>query len=301
MNKEEKTLIQILVEEGALKNALIQVFGLFQRSFELLNGVVVCVEEGPDWSHFRGFDKALQHVDVGAPIVMLALCPARILAKDPRFHLAMSYGHVHLVDALQTVSQSLMILSDPEQHRRPNNLLVRDAFSLPAMRQNEMSTIRHDLGHAQRAEPDSESRQRMDERWMPLARGIFGDLTRQELVAAVEAAENVADDDAPLAGRSYDCCCCDAEGTLIDEDNQINHEILDYLNERATTKPVVIWTGGNAQAIGEFLRKKGASYPVIPKQLLRGAKVTEALDDEEYEEFYSKYGIVVHNFVRLYR
>lgn len=291
--------VQILVEEEALKNALAQAFSLLQGLTDA-EGFIVYVEEAPHRSGYGGLDEALIHVNDGLPVIMLAMSPAKMLANDPRFHLAMSWGNVHFVDALQAIAGVGLILSDPAAHLRPDNLLARDIFSLPTMRVSEMRTIRHDLGHAQRADKGSPSRQRMDDRWMPIAKGIFGEhLSREELVVAFEAAENLDDDYAPLCGRRYECFCCDAERTLIGEDGQINAVVLEQLDKQAKTKPVVIWTGGDVESVAKILRANGIAYAVISKQLLRGATVAEAIDDESYEEFCLKYGVVVDHFTTV--
>lgn len=264
------------------------------------NVALVFLELPPVRSNYSGLDNALELVKTGQPVLMVGFSYLNMLAEDRRFHLAMSYCNVRYEELPLTMGDMEQMLVEMLEGRsvRPTNLLVRRVFSLPEMQQNELSGIQHDLDHAQRAEEGSTRRAEMDDRWMPRARKLFGDLDRDGLIAAVNAVEQTKPDYAPFAGESFDAVCCDVEGTLMGANYVIEQGVKTLLQEVSKTRPVVLWTGGNLKANDKRLRKAGISYPLVPKSLLRGATVAVAIDDLSQEEFYSTYGIKVENYYR---
>lgn len=250
-------------------------------------------------TNYAGLEIALEQAQEGTPVVLLAMSYASMLAAHPEFHLLMSYPHVQLNDAICGAEEIRNAVVRAMNAVRPNDELARKAFALPQMQPSELGGIRHDLGHAQRADEGSAQRQTMDDRWMPRAKKLFGDLSREDLIAAIEAADQPDESYAPLRGQDFADVCCDAEGTLITASGEINPDVRQILDEAAPHRPITIWTGGDLKAVEQKVRKAGIPYKVLPKQLLRGAQVAEAYDDMTQEDFFQQYGVVVVQYHQI--
>lgn len=255
------------------------------------DGAIVNVETKPRRADYKGFDDVLELAPTGVPVLMMALSPPHMLATDRRYHVAMSYGNV--VCRQHPLIPRLMVdaLIEIRENPRPDNLLVRKTLALPELQTDVLQTIRHDLGHAQNADLDSERRREMDARWMPMAEKLFGvpDLDRDDLIAAIEHASTGQFWPEPLAGETFDVVACDVEGTLINLDGTINAELYEQLG--AMKLPVVLWTGGDLKAVAADLRRRGISLPVLPKGVMRGVTVSMTIDDLPYDELLAQYCI----------
>lgn len=248
---------------------------------------------------YAGLEIALEKAQGGMPVVLLAMTPRSLLAERPEFHILMSYPNVQFQDAICRDEEIQGAVTRAINAVRPNDELARRAFTLPQMQQSELGGIRHDLGHAQHAEAGSEQRKTCDDKWMPRAKKLFGDLSREDLIAAIDAADQVDEGYAPLSGMVFTDLCCDAEGTLFTDSGEINPEVRQVLDEASLHRPVTIWTGGDLGAVGKAVRKAGISYKVLPKQLLRGAQVATAYDDLPQEEFFRQYGVRVMDYHQI--
>lgn len=264
------------------------------------NAAIVFVEKPPVLSAFNGLDDAIYRAPSGVPILILGFSYPWMLAVDRRFHLAMSYGNVRYDELPMGLEDIEQLVADAVAGKlvRPTNRLVQRVFSLPDMQDVELATIRHDLHHAQNAPEGSDRREEMDARWLPKAQRLFGALGREALIMAIEAVGQTKTDYAPLAGEKFDTVCCDIEGTLFRE-GAVNQALLAELNELATKRPVVLWTGGDLKAIDNELRRLHIALPLIPKQLARGVSVAVAIDDLPEAEFVDIYGINVGEYRRV--
>lgn len=257
------------------------------------DAAVIDLEQPPLLSHFTGLNLVLERVESEMPILMLAFTPLATLADDARYHRALTYPNVRYARSPVSVETMATLLTEMHDGTwtRPPDLLTRRVLALPQMQGSVLSTIRHDLGHAQRQPTGSPRQQEFDDRWMPKARELFGDLDRAALIAAIQREERGDTHAAPLAGRLFDNLCCDVEGTLIRSDGSINAMLLTVLREEAQRRPVVLCTGGDRTAIDPILRRAGIELPLLPWSALRGATVEIVFNDESPEAFVAKHGI----------
>lgn len=291
-----------VIADGRIKAAVERAI---EALFTLEEDLTIVYAESTDTaarrSQYGGIDKVVELAPQGHKIILASMTPSVQLSSRAPFQVAMSYPNVLFVDALRLISDLRLILGWWKLNSRPENLLARRVFSHPSMQMDVMGVIRHDLGHAQRAEAGSTQREEMDRRWIPLAQTLFGDLNREALIAAIELQQqqNGEPNFAPFQGESYNVVCCDVEGTLIGTDGTFNDELFADLKKLGDSMPIVLWTGGDIKAVGKKLQEAGVSYPLVPKGLLRGVTVSHAIDDLPEEEFTSTYGITAEKYQRI--
>lgn len=101
-----------------------------------------------------------------------------------------------------------------------------------------------------------------------------------------------------FVGKYFPGIFCDIEGTLI-VDGKVNISMLSTLQDRALSKPITLWTGGDTKEIQKILLENNITWKLVSKTDFAGAEVEIAYDDEEFWVFAKNYGIKVREFIQL--
>lgn len=291
-----------IVAEDSLKEGLEKNYA----SFADQNFCLVQLEQKQHQTDLRqqlvGLDIALGLVEQNRdPIIIFGfLSPEMCIQQRPREWFAlMGYPHVvygRIPETLRPEGLQKAIDEVRAGVRQPDPLAI--ALLHTTQREDTIGILRHDLCHAQRDE------NRMKQ-WEETARGIFGEKTRDELIALVETIfpdRNI--EKQPFAGRKFPDVCVDMEGTLFDGDGNFRPEILSLAEEKANSGPITIWTGGNINGALVRERKKrlyreSVCYKIIAKQTLSGAGVKVVIDDMPEWEFQATYSIRYEEYIQV--
>lgn len=243
--------------------------------------------------------EVIRLAEAGQPVLVLAWEDEAFCAQDPMFHVAMSYQNVEFVR--QPVSQTMLgeRLSVMKAGRtRPADPLARMLLTVPLVDNERLSVIRHGMNHALRDGGDAA--ERYDPEWMPPAKAIFGDqLSRDELVKAVQSATEDNYREGYFAGQEFPDVCVDIEGTLLNSDLSLRADVLELVNRLAADRPITVWTGGRVEALTRAVRNHRIAYKILPKALFAGAKVAMVIDDLPQAEFDAQYRVRYSEYHRV--
>jgi len=103
-----------------------------------------------------------------------------------------------------------------------------------------------------------------------------------------------------FVGKFFPGIFCDIQNTLI-KDGKVNEKMLGILQNFSKTKPITLWTGATLEieSIKADLVSHNILWRLIPKEILYGAEVEIAYDDEELLVLTERYGFKVRDFVKV--
>lgn len=279
-----------IIADGAIKAALERVITTIAPNLE---GTVIHLELPPHRSDNAGLDEAIKLAPSGERIVMMSFQSKQMLAADIRWHIAMGYPNVSWCQLPEAVAGIIAGLSEPS--KRIADPLAQQLANIPSLQTSKMGTIVHDMNHA--LNDGGDAAERFDPRWMPLAKELFGDLSRDELIKAVQATRKPGGLKGHFSGQSFsDQVCVDVEGTLLDSSGNLREDVLATVHELAETRPVTVWTSADISKIQPELLKLGIIYKVLSKELFAGAHVGIVIDDLPEAEFATTYNISYNEY-----
>lgn len=243
--------------------------------------------DGQPAHQYRGLDKALELAPTGVPIVIFSVVGYDAsMIRDERYHAALGYPNVAYVDAITEFDRWGEALGGAKARIRPADPL---AIRLLALKEeaSQLGILAHDLGHAERGD-------RL-EAWLVRARaaGLVG--SDDEIIAHVRTSREPQP--TPLAGESFPGIFVDLEGTLLVE-GSVRADLVDWLKLEAATRPITLWTGGDA---ADYRRELSRTLPwkVVSKTLFRGATVEVAVDNEPETKQGAAYGYRAARYFQL--
>ncbi|MFA5927530.1 MAG: hypothetical protein WCT32_03885 [Patescibacteria group bacterium] len=286
--------IRIITDSAPIREALERATMLLPEGTE---GTLVFSEmlvDGGKRTDMIGLDEALKFAPDGKPVIVLSWSPEIQLANDKRYHALRSYSNVHFARLpLSLVDMKAILLGEVENETRPSDPLALRLMEVPNA-ETAVGALQHDLRYALAQGGDKMVA------WERLARLVFGDLPQEELIRLTQMERAEANKRiTPLAGEEFPDLCIDIEGTLLDENGELNPDVVALIEERSGEQPITIWTGSDVKALRTKIRQKGLKWKVVSKYQLRGAKVAGAVDDLPYEEFVSEYGVEVGEYNQL--
>lgn len=253
---------------------------------------IVMIEHLDDEKHsvVDEFDAALEIAAEGNLLLITSFWDEVHHAKDPRWHAIMAYPNVKFVRLPFALSDIEKFLQDKTEERPFDKLAIRLLDINKDVQ--EIGILAHDLNYAQRGEKGGM------EAWEKRAREVFGQEMTLEEIAERVANNNSESIEQPLEGEEFPDLCVDIEDTLI-QNGKINRDLLQKIVEESKTRPITVWTGGDIKYFEPILRKAGVKFKIASKYWFKGAKVSEAIDDETQEEFVRKYGAEVETYNQI--
>lgn len=230
---------------------------------------------------------ALRTYKADEPLVLVGLIrPDQAkLGESPTFQALTARPRVRYVDIIGNFLPGVIQAIDAVRKAPATPLLpVQQVRELRlGISKTELSYIRHDLKYAP---PGSEKERQLLERARKA--GLVGD--DQSLRQALEAAGDI-----PAAlvcrGQRFAGIFCDAEGTLLNQNDTVNDRVLSILKDaEAQGRSVTVWTGGDPVTVAAKLRQVGLTYEIARKSDFAGATVEEVIDDN-LNELRSQYTI----------
>lgn len=243
-----------------------------------------------------GLDIALELVKENIPIVILGFLSHEMIVagdKSTQWFAAMGYANVafcRLPAQASDISSAIESIRSGKRQADPLAIALLGATKT----KTTISSLRHDVTYALR---DTEAMTR----WENNARTIFGDKEQPELLSLVQAAD-VSDWDlekGQFEGQSFPDVCIDVEGTILDSNGNIRHEVLALAQQKAGSGPITVWTGGDIENLSKQLRKAGIFWKIVSKQTMRGASVRVIIDDQPEDSFKSNYGVEYQEYIQI--
>lgn len=261
---------------------------------------IIQLEQKPDQHSLRqnliGLDMALELAKEGIPVIILGfLSHQMIVASNRSTQWFAAMGHANIAFCrlpVQAADVSTAIKDIQSSNHKPDPLAI--ALLSATQAKSTIASLRHDITYALR---DTEAMQR----WEENARKIFGDKDQVELLSLVQAA-NVSDWDlekGQFEGWAFPDVCVDVEGTILDSNGNIRHEVLTLAQEKAGGRPITVWTGGDVESLSKQLRKAGIFWKIISKQTMRGASVQVVIDDQSEDIFRSTYRVEYQEYIQV--
>jgi hypothetical protein len=283
--------MQILADAG-MKDVMETKFAeLNDKNFYLVQ-----LEQAVSGHHLQdvcGLDQALEVAPTGLPIVMLGWMPTHMYIERmaDKWFAVNGYPNVIFLLMLATSQEVLTAVQEVEAGNRSSDPLAVALLGV-AQTNSAIGRLHHDIWSAQR------NANRMAE-WEKDARAIFGDKSREELIANVTEAAQSRGVSGKFVGQKFSDVCVDVEGTILTTDGQIRAEVITLAEQKAQGGPITIWTGGDTYKLSGQLRKAGVLYKIVSKEMMRGATVRVVIDNEPVEKFAADYGIEFDEYVQI--
>ncbi len=283
--------MQILADAGMMSTLRNKFSDLNDKNF-----YIVQLEQALPGHHLQdvcGLDQALEVAPRGIPVVMLGWMPIHMYIDKfaDKWFAVNGYPNVIFLLMLATSQEVLAAVEEVEAGNRSSDPL---AIALLGMSQtnSDIGRLDHDISSALR---DAE---RMVQ-WEKKAKEIFGDKSREELIAVVTEASRTRHVSGKFAGQGFPDVCVDIEGTLLTPDGEIRSEVLALAQEKAQGGPITVWTGGNIHKLTRQLRSAGILYKIASKETMRGAAVAVVIDNEPAEKFVADYGVEFEEYIQV--
>ena len=267
------------------------VAGIGLRGGELAIVHLELSESGAQRSKLAGLDNAIEQGANGVPTIMLSFLGEDYLANEPRWQVAMGYPHT----VFRRVPIDLKDLKEAAEEARSatriGDPLATRLLSIPSLQNNKLGALQHNLQRVL----DGQGR----DAWEVEARGLLGEYPFEELVDMVRSwhtdSENLP---GFLEGESFNDVFVDVDGTLFDNEGELDAEVYQTVLVLSSEHPVTVWTGGNVTDAQNLLRQHKIDWKVLPKSALKGAKVAIAIDDLSKEEIEARYGVSIEEFIQ---
>lgn len=261
---------------------------------------IIQLEQKPNYNTARqsliGIDIALELAKENIPVVILGFLSHEMLVsgdKSTQWFAAMGYANVAFCRLPAQASDISSALESIRSGNRKSDPLAIALLGVTKARAT-ISSLHHDITYALR---DTEAMTR----WENNARTIFGDKEQSELLSLVQTAD-VSDWDlakGQFEGQIFPDVCIDIEGTILDSNGNVRHEVLTLAQQKANGGPITVWTGGDVESLSKQLRKAGILWKIISKQTMRGASVRMIIDDQPEASFRSGYGVGYQEYIQV--
>jgi hypothetical protein len=283
--------MNILADEVLMNHFSTKFADLNEKDF-----YIVQLEQAVPGHHLQdvcGLDQALEVAPTGKPVVILGWMPIHMYIDKfaDKWFAVNGYPNVIFLLMLATSQEVLAAVEEVEAGNRSSDALAVALFGV-AQTNSDIGCLHHDISSAQR---DTE---RMAQ-WEKKAREIFGDKSREELIATITEASKTRHLSGKFAGQKFHDVCVDVEGTILTTDGQIRPEVIALAEQKAQGGPITVWTGGDTHKLSQQLRNAGILYKITSKETMRGATVRVVIDDQPEDAFKSDYGIGYEEYVQI--